>query len=163
MIFRQNSMRTGFTIIYGSTSVIFLALSYVAAHQWKKNTGPSVLGFGVDLFMVFAVFAVLAIRAWKQSVSVANERITVRTITRTRTIEVHSIRTFGLFKNLLRNAWLGGIQTTDGKCIRFPFYAKSWIRDDPRNDRMKLFIAQIERAAKNSNSDSTSRLQTVNY
>ncbi len=163
MIFRQNSMRTGFTIIYGCTSVIFLALSYVAAHQWKKSTGPSVLGFKVDLFVVFAVFAVLAIRASRQSVSVVKDRITVRTITRTCTIEVHSIYTFGLFKNLFRNSWLAGIQTTDGKCIRFPFYAKSWNRDDPRNDRMKSFIVQMESAVKISNSDSTSRLQTVNY
>ena len=154
--FRQTSTRGMFTVLFVGGSIAFASVSVWEITDSRINTGLSAPTVDIGFVLVIALScAVLAVRAWRQCVVLDGQILRIRRIFSTREVPIEEISRFGLFKNLPRNAWLGGVETQSGQIFKFPFWANSWIRNDPRNESTITFLSSIESMVIQRRSDSS--------
>ena len=161
--FRQGNTRVLFTALYGALAILFLAISYVGTGRGNVNAGPIALGFDVEILVIVLIYTVLAARSSRQAVILEGDSIRVRAIFHSRMVPIDEVAEFGLYLNLTRNAWLAGLTKHNGKSVKFPFYARSWVRDDKRNDRMVAYVKEIESMVNCRGKGSTDLPKLMNY
>ena len=87
----------------------------------------------------------------------------VKGVSFTRHIDISEIEGFDLCMNLFRNAWLIGVRVNNGQVVKLPFWSRSFIRDDPRNQKLKELMAKIESAILDARCGLVVRKTVVDY
>jgi hypothetical protein len=148
VIFKQRRSIQLFGFVFTAASLSNFALAFDLGHVHSKTSDLILGGFSVPAMIGFFVLAIMAIRSWRQSVTIADGTIIVRSLFRSRRVNTKDIEEYGMYWNVPRNALLAGVKTNSGKVVKFPFWSKSWIRDDPRNNRMLDMVKKIENVSR---------------
>lgn len=162
MIFRQPTIRYIWTLIPGMTALSIALESMYLGHKYPKSA-QVILGFNSWSFLVACCFGIWSYRAWNQKVILDQNRLHIVAVSYTRHIELIEVESMDLFMNIFRNAWVIGARTKDGKIIKMPFWSRTFIRDDPRNGRLKNFLGLIDSAVHDARSGIQVHKIVVNY
>jgi hypothetical protein len=161
--FIQDQSRIGIALMPGLSSIGIFIEAIVFAQKYPKTSGPSVFGISIETLLISCLFAAFSFRAWHQSVVLKDDQLLVRSIFSTKRVRLDDIAEFGLYMNLIRSAWLAGVTKRNGSVVKFPFWARSWVRDDPKNQRMIDFMSKIEEAIQSLHVGTPAIACVVNY
>lgn len=163
VIFRQIFTKAAYGCLFTGAAVTLLFVSFVTGPTRRGGHAQSHLGLRLILLAIVALLSFLAVRAWRSCVVLEGDHLTVRAIFSTRRVSLAEISQFGLYKNWMRNAWLAGVKTGSGGVVKFPLWAASFVRDDPRNNKMVDYLREMQTVIAGHKDSPPGSRETITY